>query len=555
MARIAFCFPGQGSQRVGMGAELVQQFPEAAAVFAEASDVLGFDLGKVCFNGPIEELSRTELTQPALVTTSIAALRAVAERTGLTPDVVVGHSVGEYAALHAAGAADLASVVRLVRERGVVTAAAAAADPGAMAAVLGLDDSAVEELCAAATDVWPANYNCPGQVVISGREQGVAEVSDRVKEAGGKVIRLRVTGAFHSPLMGAAADRFRPAVEAVGFAPMSTRFMSTVTSAIESHERVGELLIEQLSAPVRFTQAIQSLAADGVDTFVEIGSGTVLAGLVKRIDGSATAVSVGDPGDVDAVREEPGQCLSSTGGSHWSPVARVASAPPSATSSPPRAPSWPSTTRATRMRPRRCASGSPRPAARRMPYRATSARPTGAAALVEHVESEIGPIAALVNNAGITRDDLIMRLSEESWREVIDTNLGGAFFTCRAVARPMMKRRAGAIVNMSSIVGVRGNAGQTNYAASKAGLLGLTKSLAKELGSRGIRVNAIAPGYIATELTDALPEAARDAILGATPLGRLGEPEDVARAVRFLVSDAAAFVTGDVLAVDGGLGI
>ena len=179
----------------------------------------------------------------------------------------------------------------------------------------------------------------------------------------------------------------------------------------------------------------------------------------------------------------------------------------------------------------------------------------GAAALVEHVESEIGPIAALVNNAGITRDDLIMRLSEESWREVIDTNLGGAFFTCRAVARPMMKRRAGAIVNMSSIVGVRGNAGQTNYAASKAGLLGLTKSLAKELGSRGIRVNAIAPGYIATELTDVLPEAARDAILGATPLGRLGEPEDVARAVRFLVSDAAAFVTGDVLAVDGGLGI
>ncbi len=179
----------------------------------------------------------------------------------------------------------------------------------------------------------------------------------------------------------------------------------------------------------------------------------------------------------------------------------------------------------------------------------------GAAALVEHVESEIGPIAVLVNNAGITRDDLIMRLSEESWREVIDTNLGGAFFTCRAVARPMMKRRAGAIVNMSSIVGVRGNAGQTNYAASKAGLLGLTKSLAKELGSRGIRVNAIAPGYIATELTDALPEAARAAILGATPLGRLGEPEDVACAVRFLVSDAAAFVTGDVLAVDGGLGI
>jgi 3-oxoacyl-[acyl-carrier protein] reductase len=181
--------------------------------------------------------------------------------------------------------------------------------------------------------------------------------------------------------------------------------------------------------------------------------------------------------------------------------------------------------------------------------------PEGAAGLVAHVESEIGPIAILVCNAGITRDNLIMKLSDDDWRSVIDTNLGGAFFTCRAVARPMLKRRGGAIVTVSSIVGVRGNAGQTNYAASKAGLIGLTKSLAKELGSRGIRVNAIAPGYIATALTDALPEPARDAILAGTPLGRLGEPADVARAVRFLVSDAAAFVTGDVLAVDGGLGI
>jgi len=181
--------------------------------------------------------------------------------------------------------------------------------------------------------------------------------------------------------------------------------------------------------------------------------------------------------------------------------------------------------------------------------------PEGAAALVSHVESEVGPIAILVCNAGITRDNLIMKLSDDDWRAVVDTNLGGAFFTCRAVARPMLKRRAGAIVTMSSVVGVHGNAGQTNYAASKAGLIGLTKALAKELGGRGIRVNAIAPGYISTALTDALPEAARDAILGQTPLGRLGDPADVARAVRFLVSDAAAFVTGDVLAVDGGLGI
>jgi 3-oxoacyl-[acyl-carrier protein] reductase len=181
--------------------------------------------------------------------------------------------------------------------------------------------------------------------------------------------------------------------------------------------------------------------------------------------------------------------------------------------------------------------------------------PEGAAGLVSQVESELGPIAILVCNAGITRDNLIMKLGDDDWRSVIDTNLGGAFFTCRAVARPMLKRRAGVIVTMSSVVGLHGNAGQTNYAASKAGLIGLTKSLAKELGGRGIRVNAVAPGYITTELTDALPEPAREAIRSQTPLGRLGDPGDVARVVRFLVSDAAAFVTGDVLAVDGGLGI
>jgi 3-oxoacyl-[acyl-carrier protein] reductase len=183
------------------------------------------------------------------------------------------------------------------------------------------------------------------------------------------------------------------------------------------------------------------------------------------------------------------------------------------------------------------------------------ATPEAAAELVARVEADVGPVAILVCNAGITRDNLIVKLTDDDWRSVIDTNLGGAFFTCRAVARPMLKRRAGAIVTMSSVVGVHGNAGQTNYAASKAGLIGLTKSLARELGSRGIRVNAIAPGYISTVLTDALPETARTAILEQTPLGRLGEPQDVARAVRFLVSDAAAFVTGDVLAVDGGLGI
>jgi 3-oxoacyl-[acyl-carrier protein] reductase len=178
-----------------------------------------------------------------------------------------------------------------------------------------------------------------------------------------------------------------------------------------------------------------------------------------------------------------------------------------------------------------------------------------AQALIERVESELGDLDILVNNAGITRDTLIARMTDEDWEQVIDTNLRGAFNTSRAVARKMLRRRAGAIVNLTSVVGLHGNPGQANYAASKAGIIGLTKALARELGSRGVRVNAVAPGYIDTELTRVLPEPARQAILVNTPLGRLGDPKDVAGAVRFLCSDEAAFVTGEVLLVDGGLGI
>ena len=166
-----------------------------------------------------------------------------------------------------------------------------------------------------------------------------------------------------------------------------------------------------------------------------------------------------------------------------------------------------------------------------------------------------GEIDILVNNAGITRDGLIARMSDEDWRVVLDTNLSSMFYTCRAAARPMMKRRAGAIVNVSSIVGVHGNPGQTNYAAAKAGIIGLTKSLARELGSRGVRANVVAPGYVTTQLTDVLPDEAKAAMLGATPLGRLGDPADVAGAIRFLCSDEASFITGEVLLVDGGLGM
>ena len=174
-----------------------------------------------------------------------------------------------------------------------------------------------------------------------------------------------------------------------------------------------------------------------------------------------------------------------------------------------------------------------------------------ARALVE----DAGDLDVLVNNAGVTRDGLLVRMSDEDWETVIDTNLASCFYTCRAAVRGMMKRRSGTIVNISSIVGIHGNWGQTNYAASKAGVIGFTKALARELGSRNVRANVVVPGYVKTQLTDVLPDEAKSAMLESTPLGRLGDPEDVAGAVRFLCSEEASFVTGAVLLVDGGLGM
>ena len=183
------------------------------------------------------------------------------------------------------------------------------------------------------------------------------------------------------------------------------------------------------------------------------------------------------------------------------------------------------------------------------------ANPAAAREIVERAEAELGDLDILVNNAGITRDTLLARMSDDDWDDVLATNLSASFHTARAVARKMLRRRSGSIVNMTSYVGLHGNPGQANYAATKAGLIGFTKALAKELGNRGVRVNAVAPGYITTDITSGLSDEVRDFLLAATALGRLGDPEDVARAVRFLCSDEASFITGEVLLVDGGLGM
>jgi [acyl-carrier-protein] S-malonyltransferase len=295
VGKTAFCFPGQGSQEVGMGAAMAAASPAARAVYDRASETLGYDLAAVCFEGPLERLSSTDVTQPALIATSLACLTVVREH-GHEADFVVGHSVGEYAALVAAGSLGEADAIRLVRERGLATAEAAAEVPGAMAAVIGLADEQVEQLCAGIDGVWPANYNCPGQLVVSGTEAGVAALIAAATAAGARrAVRLNVSGGFHSPLTASAERRLRPALEATSFAEPVIPFLSTVTCHLENARQMVPLLVRQLTAPVRFTQSVEELVRRGVTRFVEVGSGTVLSGLVRRIDRSVQAVSVPTP--------------------------------------------------------------------------------------------------------------------------------------------------------------------------------------------------------------------------------------------------------------------
>jgi [acyl-carrier-protein] S-malonyltransferase len=301
--KVAFCFPGQGSLEAGMGREIAEAVPEAREVLALGSRAADLDLIHLTFDAPEAELVETDVQQPALVATSLAVLAAIRVR-GIKPDFVVGHSVGEFAALAAAGAMRFEEAIALVRERGLAMAEAARRNPGSMAAILGLDDETVERICRRILNVWPANYNCPGQIVVSGENPAVDEACEAATDAGARrAVKLRVSGAFHSPLVAKAADRLRPALDRVKFNEPAAPFMSTVTARIENARRAGPLLVDQLTAPVRFTQAAQALMKEGVNTFVEVGPGNVLSGLVKRIDRTAKTISVGSPAAIDKLEE------------------------------------------------------------------------------------------------------------------------------------------------------------------------------------------------------------------------------------------------------------
>ena len=302
MSKIAFCFPGQGSLARGMGRDVADAVPEAMEVFERGSEACGLDLKRLCFDSPLEEMVETEVQQPALVATSLAMLAALRER-GVEPglrDRPLRRRVRRDRRGRVVGVEE---TIALVRERGLAMAEAAKERPGSMAAILGLDDEVVERLCRKILGVWPANYNCPGQIVVSGENDAVDELCAQAEEEGARrTVKLKVSGAFHSPLVARAAERLRPAIESVKFGEPQAAFMSTVTARFEDAQRMGALLVDQLTAPVRYTQAASELVRDGVKTFVEVGPGNVLSGLMKRIDRSVKTVPVNDLASLEKSR-------------------------------------------------------------------------------------------------------------------------------------------------------------------------------------------------------------------------------------------------------------
>ena len=303
---IGFVFPGQGSQHAGMGKDLGDNFPVAKRIFEEANDSLGFDLAALCYNGPEDELKLTTNTQPAILTASVACLRVIEQETGLVPSYVAGHSLGEYSALVAADAFSFADAVRTVRQRGAFMQEAVPVGVGAMAAIIGLDAVTLDEVCREAGQgevVSPANFNSPGQVVIAGHASAVDRAIELAKAKGAKrALPLPVSAPFHCSLMTSAGERLMKVLDGITVNPLTVPVVTNV-EAIPNTEaaRVKDLLVAQVSAPVRWDESVQKMVEMGVERFVEIGPGKVLGGLIKRIAKGAAAQSVEDVAGLNAL--------------------------------------------------------------------------------------------------------------------------------------------------------------------------------------------------------------------------------------------------------------
>ena len=298
MKQTAFIFPGQGSQYIGMGKELHENFAVARQVFEEADDALHFSISALCFQGPPDQLKLTENTQPAILATSVAALRVLQTEHGITPKLTAGHSLGEYSALVASGAFDLSEAIQIVRLRGKFMQEAVPVGEGAMAAILGMERDEIEKLCEEISEgdvISPANFNCPGQIVVAGHTKAVHRAVDKAEERGKRAILLPVSAPFHSPLMKPAGSRLERELEKITVGDLTIPVVTNVEAEINtSKARVKDLLVAQMFHPVRWEESMRRMVQEGIERVIEIGPGKVLSGLMRRIEGGVETKNLED---------------------------------------------------------------------------------------------------------------------------------------------------------------------------------------------------------------------------------------------------------------------
>ena len=567
----AFTFPGQGSQAVGMGKALAEAFPAARAVFDEVDAALGEKLTAIIWDGPAETLQLTENAQPALMAVSLAALRVLETEAGFSVGrdaaFVAGHSLGEYSALAAAGSLSIGDTARLLRTRGLAMQKAVPVGVGAMAALLGLDYEAavaVAERSRAGAGLpgRQRQWRRPGRGV---RRQGRGRARARNRQDQGRQARHAAAGVRAVPLPADAArgrrDGRRRWPSVTIKQPASPLVSNVLAAPITDPDEIRRRLVEQVTGTVRWRESVAYMASHGVTRFFEIGAGKVLSGLVKRIADGA----VGDFGRRPrrycrgkrrarcgafglSGREEmrmfdlTGRTALVTGatGGIGGAIAQALHAQGATVA-----------ISGTRREVLDTLAGKLGERVHVLPCNLSDTAEVEA--LVPAAEKAMGQVDILVANAGITRDNLFVQLRDEDWDEVIRVNLTATFRLARAATKLMMRKRFGRIIAITSVVGVTGNPGQGNYTASKAGLIGMIKTLGAEYAKRNITANCIAPGFIATPMTDALNDKQRETILSKVPAARLGTPEDIAAAAVYLSSNEAGYVTGQTIHVNGGM--
>lgn len=547
MGKVAFLMAGQGAQFPGMGKALYENWPDAKNIFDMAEGIRPGTLNSL-IDPDFPDLKDTSNTQIAVFLMDYVCDEML-KHAGIEPDLYAGFSLGEIAALAAAESLSLPDAIRLVTARGRYMQECGEKYPGGMVAIIRPDEKKVAELCEK-DHVYIANISSAQQISVSGSVENMAAFQKDAKEAGIRFVEVQVSGAFHTPYMKEAAEKLGAVLNGINFKAPKTPVYSDVTASFypEDPSKIREMLQKQIVNPVRFRDILKDMQEKGADTFVECGPGHTLTGFVRKTLKNVRYLNVADPetfskAKADLIQRPAavvtgaargiGKAVALSLAEDGYNVALLAAHDSDALNE--------------------TAKEVADKGVRAAKYVCDVSDPKAVDETAAKILEEFGTVKVLVNDAGITRDGLFMGMPKEDMERVLQVNLLGTMYVTQAFLKPMVRQRSGKIINLSSIVGIEGNAGQANYAASKAGVIGFTKTLAKEYGRKNITVNAVAPGFIETDMTAAMTEDAKKAVKSRISLRRLGQASEVAELIRFLASPKADYITGQVIGIDGGL--